>query len=53
MDDGKPGRCQRNTTTSTNRGFIPALCACAGRVLVEAALAFAYVSHAGTFNHRF
>jgi hypothetical protein len=30
----------------TNRGFIPALRAFAGRVLPEAALACAYVSHA-------
>jgi hypothetical protein len=65
MDEGKAGRChgnQKNRTTDgtddkeeelKGRGFLPALRACAGRVLPEAALHCAYVSHAEAFNHRF
>ena len=50
--------CQGNKTNGTDgeltgRGLFPALRACAGRILPEAALDRAYVSHAGTFNHRF
>jgi hypothetical protein len=53
MEDGKAGKYQGNISNGTSRGLLPARHAGAGRVLPEAALDYAYVSHAGTFNHRF